>query len=151
MASFDTYACSVCSKSFGESHSRCAQHVAARKGVCRSKGATVKRVPIIVGRNDRNVGGRRQLEQVEADVPASLPRAGSVSNLPVDTNSEDAGDGDLRLADAESDSGYISLYIYMISLYIYKRYPYISLYISIQYPYISIQYPYILVLIPDLV
>ena len=98
----------------------------------------MKRVPIIVGRNDRHVGGRRQLEQVEADVPASLPRAGSVSNLPVDTDSEDAGDGDLRLADAESDSGYISLYIHIISLYIDKD---ILIYPCI-YPYNILIYPY---------
>ncbi len=90
MASFDTYACSVCSKSFGESHTRCAQHVAAKQGACRSKGAAVKRVPIIVGRNDRNVGDRRQVVDIEADAPVNLPHA---ANLPVDSDSEDAGGG----------------------------------------------------------
>ena len=94
MASFDTYACSVCSKSFGESHTRCAQHVAAKLGACRSKGAAVKRVPIIVGRNDRNVGGRRQVVDIEADVVANLPPSQD-ANLPVDSDSdsEDAGGG----------------------------------------------------------
>ena len=103
-ASFDTYACSVCSKSFGESHHRCSQHVNAWKGPCRLKGAFVKRVPVIVGRNDRNVGGRRHNDiDSEADANLLEVRAGSVSNLPVD--SDDAGGG------GELDSGYISTYL----------------------------------------
>ena len=74
----------------------------------------MKRVPIIVGRNDRNVGGRRQVVDIEADAPANLPQAGPVSNLPVDSDSEDTGGGGPRAsvagADSESDSGYISIY-----------------------------------------
>ena len=43
----------------------------------------------VIGRNDRNVGGRRLLvgdidSDSEADAPANLPQAGSISNLPVD-------------------------------------------------------------------
>ena len=97
MVSFDTYACSVCSRSFGENHRRCSQHVNAGSqsglGPCRLKGAFVKRVPVILGRNDRNVGGRRQnVDDIdsEADPPANL--------LPADSDSNDAGGG------GESDS-----------------------------------------------
>ena len=78
MASFDTGACSVCSRSFGESYTRCGQHVNAVHGKCRKEGALVKRVPVVVGRNDRNVGGTRRLLvddiDSEADAPANLPR-----------------------------------------------------------------------------
>ncbi len=55
---------------------------------CRKEGALVKRVPVVVGRNDRNVGGTRRLLvdgiDLEADAPASLTLVGSASNLPVD-------------------------------------------------------------------
>ena len=89
------------------------------------------RVPIIVGRNDRNVGGRRQLVDdidSEADAPANLPQAGSVSNFPVhsDSDSDGAGGGGVG-ADSESDSGYISIDIHVLIGY------YISLNIHI-YP-----------------
>ena len=110
MASFDTYACSVCSKSFGESHHRCSQHVNAWRGPCRLKGAFVKRVPVIVGRNDRNAGGRQQNgDDIDSEADANLleVRAGSVSNLPVD--SDDAGGG------GELDSGYISIDILVLT------------------------------------
>ncbi len=64
------YSCSVCTKCFGDSHHRCAQHVRA-KGTCRAKGATVKTDTVIIGRNDRNVGGRlaqpQQLDRLEGD------------------------------------------------------------------------------------
>jgi hypothetical protein len=52
------YTCSVCNKSFGDNHARCAQHVTARLGSCKAKGATVLSAPIHFGRHDRNVGGR---------------------------------------------------------------------------------------------
>jgi hypothetical protein len=58
MATMITHACSFCSKSFGENHQRCAQHVKAPKGQCMTKGAVAKHVQIIVGIHDRNVGGR---------------------------------------------------------------------------------------------
>ncbi len=121
MASFDTYACSVGSKSFGESHHRCSQHVNAGTqsgpGPCRLKGAFVKRVPVILGRNDRNVGGRRQnVDDIdsEADQPANL--------LPADSDSNNAcGGGD---SDSKSDSGPVSGYI---SMHIHVLINYISL------------------------
>ena len=70
------------------------------QGPCRLKGAFVKRVPVILGRKDRNVGGRRQnVDDIDPPGPANL--------LP---------------ADSESDSGYLSLHI--------LRYPYISMYLS---------------------
>ena len=50
-------------------------------GKCRKEGALVKRVPVVVGRNDRNVGGTRRLLvddiDSEADAPANLPQANS--------------------------------------------------------------------------
>ena len=56
----------------------------------------MKRVPIIVGSNDRNVqvGGRRQVVDIEADAVANLPPSQD-ANLPVDSDSdsEDAGGG----------------------------------------------------------
>ena len=54
----------------------------------------MKRVPIIVGRNDRNVGGRRQVVDIVADAVANLPPSQD-ANLPVDSDSdsEDAGGG----------------------------------------------------------
>ena len=61
------------SKSGSRGHSRCAQ----RECSCRLKRATVKRV---VGRNDRNAGGRPwRLDDIdsEADAPANLPQANS--------------------------------------------------------------------------
>ena len=66
----------------------------------------MKRVPVILGRNDRNVGGRRQnVDDIdsEADPPANL--------LPADSESDsnDAGGG--GDSDSESDSGYLSLHI----------------------------------------
>jgi hypothetical protein len=51
------YACSVCTKTFGD-HSRCAKHVNAAGGSCRAKGAKVMPIPIHFSINDRNVGGR---------------------------------------------------------------------------------------------
>ena len=65
-------------------------------GRCRKEGALVKRVPVVVGRNDRNVGGTRRLLvddiDSEADAPANLPQVqvGSASNLPVDSDLDDA-------------------------------------------------------------
>ena len=56
-ATLHEYACSVCSKTFGD-HSRCAKHVNARSGSCRAKGAKVMPIPIHFSINDRNVGGR---------------------------------------------------------------------------------------------
>ena len=47
----------------------------------------MKRVPIIVGRNDRNVGGRRQVVDIEADAVANLPPSQD-ANLPVDSDSD---------------------------------------------------------------
>ena len=64
-------------------------------------------MPVIVGRNDRNVGGRRQNDiDSEADANLLEVRAGSVSNLPAD--SDDAGGG------GELDSGYISIDIHVL-------------------------------------
>ncbi len=64
------YSCSVCTKGFGDSHKRCLQHVHA-KGSCGAKGAKVMKDTIIIGRNDRNVGGRlaqpHQLNMCEGD------------------------------------------------------------------------------------
>jgi hypothetical protein len=51
------YACSVCSKSFGDIYSSCAKHVNGR-GKCKERGATVVPVPVNFSRNDRQVGGR---------------------------------------------------------------------------------------------
>ncbi len=65
----------------------------------------MKRVPVIVGKNDRNVGGRRQnVDDVdsEADPPENLP--------PADSDSNDAGGG--GDSDSKSDSGYISMHIH---------------------------------------
>ena len=67
----------------------------------------MKRVPVIVGRNDRNVGGRRQnVDDIdsEADPPANL--------LPADSDSDDAGGG--GDSDSELDSGYISMHIHVL-------------------------------------
>ena len=70
------YSCSVCTKGFGDSHRRCSQHVHA-KGPCRAKGATVVQDTIIIGRNDRNVGGRlaqpqpSQLDRLEPEGDAA--------------------------------------------------------------------------------
>ena len=58
MATITTFACSVCNISFDEKIMRCAQHVNASRGDFRAAGAVVRRAPIIVGVNDRNVGGR---------------------------------------------------------------------------------------------
>jgi hypothetical protein len=78
MATTITYACSVCSKSFGENHKACAQYVKASKGQCRPAGAVVQRVPIFVGIHDRNVGGRVAANQdglgSESDSDASDPK-----------------------------------------------------------------------------
>ncbi len=58
------YACSVCTKTFGD-HSRCAKHVNAAVGACRAKGAKVIPISIHFSINDRNVGGRlgQQVQQ----------------------------------------------------------------------------------------
>ena len=67
----------------------------------------MKRVPVIVGRNDRNVGGRRQNVDdidLEADPPANL--------VPADSDSNDAGGG--ADSDSESGSGYISMHIHVL-------------------------------------
>ena len=130
MASFDTWACSVCSRSFGESYTRCGQHVNAVHGSCRKQGALAKRVPVVIGRNDRNVGGRRLLDidsDSEADAPANPPQAGCISNLPVDSDLDDAGGGGPE-TDPESDSGRYSLLIHR------------DLFISIHGLFISILY-----------
>ena len=85
------------------------------------------RVPIIIGRHDRNVGGRQQLDT--ADQP---------SDSPEDASGPGYSGGDVRAqeADLDRDSG--------------KTYPYISCYISCKlftypctYPYISLQPLYI--------
>jgi hypothetical protein len=55
MATMITYACSVCSKLFGENHLGCMK---ASRGQCRAAGAVVQRVPISVGIHDRIVGGK---------------------------------------------------------------------------------------------
>ena len=67
-------------------------------GSCRKQGALAKRVSVVIGRNDRNVGGRRLLvgdidSDSEADAQANLPQAGSISNLPDDSDLDDAGGG----------------------------------------------------------
>ncbi len=85
-------------------------------GSCRKQGALAKHVPVVIGRNDRNVGGRRLLfgdidSDSEADAPANLPQAGSISNLPVDSDLDDAGGGGPE-TDPESDSGRYSLLIH---------------------------------------
>ena len=78
-------------------------------------------MPVIVGRNDRNVGGRRLLVDdidSEADAQANLPRVGSASNLRVDSDLDDAGGG----TDPESDSGRYSLlihYLFEVILYLF--------------------------------
>jgi hypothetical protein len=87
----------------------------------------VKRVPVVIGRNNRNVEGRRLLigdidSDLEADAPANLPQAGSISNLPVDSDLDDA--------DPESDSGRYSSLIHP------------DLFISIHDLFISILYLY---------
>ena len=89
----------------------------------------MKHVPVIVGRNDRNVKGRRQnVDDIDSEADANLleVRAGSVSNLPVDSDSDDAGGG------GELDSGYISIHIHVLiekyQLHILE-YPYISMYL----------------------
>ncbi len=67
----------------------------------------MKRVPIIVGRNDIIVGGRWQLLDdidSEADAPVNVPQAGSVSNLPVDSDLDDAGGGG---PGTDLESGYL--------------------------------------------
>ena len=71
----------------------------------------MKRVPVIVGRNARNVGGRRQNVDdidLEADAPANL--------LPVDSDSNDAGGG--GDSDSKLDSCYISIHIHVLIKYI---------------------------------
>ncbi len=80
---------------------------------CRKKGAFVKLVPVVVGRNDRNVGGRLLLVNdidLEADASVNLPQAGSVSNFAY-LDSDDTGDGG-RGTDPKSDSGKYSLIIH---------------------------------------
>ena len=75
----------------------------------------MKRVPVILGRNDRNVGGRRQnVDDIDPPGPANL--------LPADSESDSNDTGGGGDSDSESDSGYLSLHI--------LRYPYISLYLS---------------------
>jgi hypothetical protein len=107
MATLLTFACSVCEKSFGESHSRCAQHVKALRGNCRRKGAVVQPVHIIVGRNDRNVGGR-QLQPGLRDrtggqsADAMLPGAESAA---VDATADLEPEGGAGDGSGMSDSG----------------------------------------------
>jgi hypothetical protein len=99
--------------------------VNAVHGRCRKEGALVKRVPVVVGRNDRNVGGTRRLLvddiDSEADAPANLPRVGSASNLPVDSDLDDAGGG-CPGTDPESDSGRYSLLIHYLFVSIQMTY-----------------------------
>ena len=101
----------------------------------------MKRVPVIVGRNDRNVGGRRQNVDdidLEADPPANL--------VPADSDSNDAGGG--GDSDSKSVSGYISMHIglpypctyHYISLDIHTYQCTYRMYLSdniLRYPYIS--------------
>ncbi len=87
------------------------------KGTCRAKGATVKTDTVIIGRNDRNVGGRlvqpQQLDRLEGDA--------------ANHDSDMEGDGGLvspppasRPAPGPSRSG-------MLSVQIRHTYPYKSM------------------------
>ncbi len=80
----------------------------------------MKRVPVVVGRTDRNVEGRRLLVNdidSEADAPAKLPQAGSASNLPVDSDLDDAGGGGPG-TDPNTNSGRYLLRIHYFKLFI---------------------------------
>ncbi len=77
-------------------------------------------VPVVVGRNDRNVGGRLLLVNdidSEADAQAKFPQAGSASNLPVDSDLDDASGGGPG-TDTNTDSGrYLLLIHYLFITY----------------------------------
>jgi hypothetical protein len=107
-------ACSACKKSFGEKITRCAQHVNASGGHCRAKAAVVRRVPIIVGVHDRNVGARLRVADVDpvdaehdqdlqsgAQVDSNAAAADSAKDLARD----DAGTGDGSSAAAAAAAG----------------------------------------------
>lgn len=70
IATVTTFVCSVCDKAFGN-YTSCAKHTASGKtNRCRAAGASVVLVPNIVGRHDRNVGGRH----AHAPGPARIPQ-----------------------------------------------------------------------------
>ncbi len=67
IATITTYVCRVCDKEFGN-YSSCAKHtVSCSYNRCRDQGARVDALTNIVGRNDRNVGGRQP--QPDASIP----------------------------------------------------------------------------------
>jgi hypothetical protein len=83
MATMISFACTAAyasmHESFGENHHRCVQHVKAPMGQCRAEGPVAKRVPIIVGIHDRNVGGSRA---AAADPMAAAGDSGTYPSYP---------------------------------------------------------------------
>ena len=61
----------------------------------------MKRVPVILGRNDRNVGGRRQ--NVD-DIVSEADPPGPANLLPADSKSDSNDTGGGGDSDSESDS-----------------------------------------------
>jgi hypothetical protein len=93
-----TYVCSVCDKAFGN-HTSCAKHTACCKyNACRAQGARVEQRTIIMGVQDRHVGGRHVgcRPQAQAPGPAHIPE--------VDAEMSDADDG-AGSVEAEAASG----------------------------------------------
>ena len=92
IATVTTFVCSVCDKAFGN-YTSCAKHTASGKANrCRAAGASVVLVPNIVGRHDRNVGGRH----AHAPGPARIPQ---------DDRDADMSDPDDGAGGTEAEAG----------------------------------------------
>ena len=97
IATVTTFVCSVCDKAFGN-YTSCAKHTASGKtNRCRAAGASVVLVPNIVGRHDRNVGGRH----AHAPGPARIPQDDADMSDPDDG----AGGTEAEAGQLEPESG----------------------------------------------
>jgi hypothetical protein len=84
IATVTTFVCSVCDKALSSNYSSCAKHTSCSKyNRCRDQGATVDRLTNIVGRHDRNVGGRQ----------AQAPELAHNSQADADRDMSDIDDG----------------------------------------------------------
>jgi hypothetical protein len=116
IATITTYVSSVRDKAFGN-YSSCAKHtVCGRYNWCRDQGARVEALTNIVGRNDRNVGGRQP--QAAAPIPDT-----DISDPDDSAGDDDSHSEPGQLEPGESGSGFamISRIVTLIYLFLYPN------------------------------
>ena len=99
IAAVTTFVCSVCDKAFGSNYASCAKHTACgRNNPCRAQGARPEPRTNIVGRQDRNVGGRHVggMPQAQAPGPEHIPE------VDAEMSDVDNGAGSVEAEAAES-------------------------------------------------